>query len=172
MSAELRRPALLFASATLALAVALGIRPVSASTILSAYVLALAAVALGALIRVARGPSEWREVSQFERALRTLAEAPVRPPELVRTEREITLGSASANHLHTRLLPILRKAAAARLAAHHLVELDHRPDAAHALLGDEAWELLRPDRPAPVDRNAPGLPLRRIRALVDTLERL
>jgi hypothetical protein len=132
----------------------------------------LAAVALATLTRVARGPSEWREVSQFEQALRTGAETPVRPPELVRTEREITLGSASANHLHVRLLPILRNAAAARLAAHHRVEVDHRPDAAQALLGDEAWELLRPDRPPPDDRNAPGLPLRRIRSLVDTLERL
>jgi hypothetical protein len=172
MSAELRRPALLFGGATLGLAVALGIRPVSASTILAAYVLVLAAIVLATLTRLARGASEWREASQFERALRTGADTPVRPPELVRTEREITLGSVSANHLHTRLLPILRGAAAARLAAHHRVELEHRPDAARALLGDEAWELLRPDRPPPEDRNAPGLPLRRLRALVDTLERL
>jgi len=172
VNAELRRLMLLFASATLGLAIALGVRPVSAGTILAAYVLALAAVVLAALTRVARGPLEWRETSQFERALGTGVETPVRPPELVRTEREITLGSASANHLHTRLLPILRDAAAARLAAHHHVELGRRPDAARALLGDDVWKLLRPDLPPPDDRNAPGLSLRRIRSLVDTLERL
>jgi hypothetical protein len=172
MRPGLRRPALLCAFATAGLAIALGIRPVSASTILSAYVLTLAAIALAALTRAARGASEWREASRFEQALRTGAGGTLRPPELVRTEREITLGSANANHLHVRLLPILRDAAAARLAAHHRVELDRRPEAARALLGDDAWELLRPDLPAPDDPNAPGAPLRRIRTLVDTLERL
>ena len=35
------------------------------------------------------------------------------------------------------------------------------------MLGDDAWELLRPDRPPPADRTAPGLSLRRVRELVD-----
>ena len=172
MSAERRRLLILNAVATLGLVVALGVRPVSVATILAAYVLVLAAIALAALIRLTRSASEWQPASHFEHALRDDDEPPVRPPELVRTEREIMLGSANAAHLHTRLLPILREAAAARLAAHHNVELDRRPDAARALLGDAAWELLRPDRPAPEDRNAPGLPMRRIRDVVDTLERL
>jgi len=169
---ERRRLFTLWAGATFGLVVALGVRPVSVSTILAAYVLVLAAIALAALTRLTRAASEWQAASQFEHALRSEDESPVRPPELVRTEREITLGSANAAHMHMRLLPILREAAAARLAAHHNVELDRRPEAARALLGDEAWQLLRPDRPAPEDRNAPGLPLRRIRGLVDTLERL
>ena len=172
MSADRRRLVALCATATLGLVVALGLRPVSATTILSAYVLVLAAIALGALTRVTRETSEWTEASQFDRALAGGVENPVRPPELVRTEREITLGIANARHLHARLLPILRDAAAARLAAHHNVDLERRPEAARALLGDEAWQLLRPDLPAIEDRSAPGLPLRRIRALVDTLERL
>jgi hypothetical protein len=172
VSAERRRLLTLWAGATFGLVVALGVRPVSVTTILAAYVLVLAAIALAALTRLTRAASEWQAASQFEHALRGNVDSPVRPPELVRTEREITLGSASAAHLHTRLLPILREAAAARLAAHHNVELDRRPEAARALLGDAAWQVLRPDLPAPEDRNAPGLPLRRIRDLVDTLERL
>ncbi len=172
MTAEQRRLLGLFATATLGLAITLGVRPASVATILGAYVLALAAIALSAFTRAARGVSEWQEASRFERALRGNVEAPVRPPELVRTEREVTLGVANAGHLHARLLPILREAAAARLAAHDNVELERRPAAARALLGDEAWELLRPDLPPPDDRSAPGLPLRQIRALVDTLERL
>jgi hypothetical protein len=172
MSAERSRLLVLVVFATFGLAVALGVRPVSVATILAAYVLVLAAIALAALTRLTRAASEWQAASQFEYALRRGDDSPVRPPELVRTEREITLGSANAAHLHMRLLPILREAAAARLAAHHNVELDRRPDAARALLGDEAWQVLRPDLPAPEDRHAPGLSLRRIRDLVDTLERL
>jgi hypothetical protein len=86
----------------------------------------------------------------------------------VRIEREITLGTTSAGHLHTRLLPLLRGAAAARLA----IDLELQPERARAALGDETWELLRPDRPAPAERNGPGLPLTRVRELVDSLERL
>ena len=40
------------------------------------------------------------------------------------------------------------------------------------MLGEDAWELLRPDRPEPRDRDAPGIPLRRLRTVVDTLEQL
>jgi hypothetical protein len=106
--------------------------------------------------------------SQFERLLTRAPEEQVRPPELVRVEREITLGTSSAGHVHLRLLPLLREVATAKLG----LDLERRPAQARGLLGDDAWELLRPDRPAPVDRTAPGLPLRRIRELVDTLEAL
>jgi hypothetical protein len=67
---------------------------------------------------------------------------------------------------------MLREAAAARLSAGHNVDLERRPDAARALLGDDTWELLRPDRPEPYDRNAPGLPMSQIRDVISTLERL
>ncbi len=96
----------------------------------------------------------------------------MRPSELVRTEREITLGRSSAGHLHQRLLPILREAAAARLAAGHNVDLVRRPDAARKLLGEDAWQLLRPDRPEPRDHDDPGIPMRQLRTVVDTLEKL
>ena len=86
----------------------------------------------------------------------------------MRIEREITFGTTSAGHLHTRLLPLLREAASARLG----IDFELHPERARAALGDETWELLRPDRPEPADRNAAGLPLRRIRAVVDSLERL
>jgi hypothetical protein len=135
-------------------------------------VLVLAAIALAALTRIARPPEELREPSPFERALSRRTERPMRPPELVRTERELTLGLASAGHAHRRLLPLLREAAAARLATRHGVELERRPNEAETLLGEDAWELLRPDRPEPLDRNAQGLPLARVRAVVERLESL
>ena len=52
------------------------------------------------------------------------------------------------------------------------VDFARRPEAARRLLGDDAWELLRPDRPEPADHNDPGIPMRRLRAVIATLERL
>jgi hypothetical protein len=168
---EARRIGVAVVSTTAVLGIALALHPLTGERLLAIYVLVLAAVALAALTRIARPPAA-RELSRFETALRARAARPLRPPELVRTERELTLGMASAGHLHFRLLPLLRDAAAARLASRHGVELHRRPESARALLGDETWELLRPDRPDPDDRNAPGLPFARVEALVERLEAL
>jgi hypothetical protein len=172
MRSERSRIATAVAVLTLVLAVMLGIRPVSVEQILTVYVLVLAGVALAALTRVARSESDTPPQSAFEVALLVRKPDSSRPPELVRTEREITLGLSNAAHLHQRLLPILREAAAARLLTGHNVDIVRRPDRAKALLGDDAWALLRPDRPAPHDRNAPGISQRQLRDTVSTLEQL
>jgi hypothetical protein len=172
MRSERSRIATTFAVVTIALVVMLGIRPISVHEILAVYVLVLAAVALAALTRIARSSSDTPPQSAFDAALLVRSVDSSRPPELVRTEREITLGLSNAAHLYQRLLPILREAAAARLLTGHNVDLDRRPTAARNLLGDDAWELLRPDRPAPLDRNAPGISLRQLRDTVSTLEKL
>lgn len=164
-----RLPVGTVAVATIGLAIALGLRPISVREILAAYVLALTAIALLALTRMARTEEEWeRATSELERALAPYPVVRARPPELVRTERDLTLSSTNAGDLHTRLLPQLREVAAARLADRHDVDLAD----ARGVLGEDAWEYLRPDRPLPDDRTAAGLPLRRIAALVDTIERL
>jgi hypothetical protein len=160
------------AGLTALLIVMLGIRPASVQQILAAYVLLLAAVALAALTRLARSRSDVPRQSELDAALRPRPVETVRPSELVRTEREIVLGTSSAGHLHQRLLPILREAAAARLAAGHNVDLARRPEAARELLGEDAWQLLRPDRPAPRDHDDPGIPMRQLRSVVDTVEKL
>jgi hypothetical protein len=49
------------------------------------------------------------------------------------------------------------------------VDLDSEPARSRELLGPEAWELVRPDRPAPERRNAPGLQLDRLRRIVERL---
>lgn len=169
---ELRRLVWGFAVATLGLAVALGIRPVSTEQILAAYVLVLAALGLEALVRVAAAHGDRSRPSVFEHALRRSEPAPMRPPELIRTEREITLGTSSAGHLDRRLLPMLREAAAVRLAARRSIDLERRPEQARLVLGDDVWELLRPDRPASEDRLGPGISLGRLRTVVDALERI
>jgi hypothetical protein len=158
--------------ATTGLVVALGLRPISTLRIVAAYVLVLAGIALAALTRVMRSASERPAPSPFDDALRARPVQPMRPPELVRTERELMLGTTNAGHLHLRLLPLLRDCAAARLAVGHGIDVERRPEAARLALGEDTWELLRPDRAAPEDRNAPGVPLKRVGAVIDALERL
>jgi hypothetical protein len=168
MSAERRRVVVLFAITTIALIIVLGLHPVSTERIAAGYAHALAAFALDALVRVV-GAQSWHERgSMFEHALARKTSKPTRPSEIVRIEREITLGTTSAGHLHTRLLPLLRDAVAARLG----IDFDLHPERARAALDEESWELLRPDRPEPADRSAPGLAIRRVRSVVDEIERL
>jgi hypothetical protein len=162
-------PVGMLVTATVGLLVALGLRPISIREIVAAYVLALTAIALLMLTRIARTDDEWaRETSQLELALTPRKTVRTRPTALVRTDRDLVLSEANAGELHTRLLPQLRDVAAARLVDRHDLQLRD----ARGVLGDEVWELLRPDRPAPADRGAPGLPMRRIAALIDTIERL
>jgi hypothetical protein len=168
VSAERRRVATFFVVVTIALFVVLGLHPVSTTRIVAGYTLALAAIGLDAFVRILGAESSRERGSRFEHVLSRKTPEPTRPSEIVRIEREITLGTTSAGHLHTRLLPLLRDAASARLG----IDFELHPERACAALGAESWELLRPDRPEPNDRSAPGLPIRRVRAVVDQLERL
>jgi hypothetical protein len=157
--------------ATAALVLLLALRPLSTSRALAIWVILVAALVLLLLVRKSRERTD-SGCGHFEAALRREPAQATGTVELLRTERDLELGIAGAGHAHHRLLPILRDVAAARLASRHGVELDRRPDAARALLGDEAWELLRPDRPEPTDRFAPGVPRARVAAVIDRVESL
>jgi hypothetical protein len=88
---------------------------------------------------------------------------PVGPvPQLAKIEREVTLSIGNAYDLHTRLLPHLREIATARLERR-----GQRPGP--DTLG-RWWELLRPDRPEPAERFAPGISESELRELVADLE--
>lgn len=102
--------------------------------------------------------------SELTRALDERAAPPADVPQLARVEREVTLALGSAYDLHARLLPHLREIAAARLE-----RTGRRPGP--DTLG-RWWELLRPDRPEPQERFAPGIRESDLRALVADLERL
>ncbi|HEY2072112.1 MAG TPA: hypothetical protein VGG88_00915, partial [Gaiellaceae bacterium] len=85
------------AAVTVGLAIALGLRPVSVREILAAYVLALTAIALLVLARMARTEEEWeRATSDLERALAPRKPVRARPNELVRVERDLVLSVADA----------------------------------------------------------------------------
>lgn len=93
-----------------------------------------------------------------------------RPQRLVRLERLIAEAADSAAVEHQRLRPLLASITAERLAAVHGFRMDEEPARAAALLGDQAWELLRPDRPPPRDRRAPGRGVSGLARIVAAIE--
>lgn len=104
-----------------------------------------------------------------------LRRRPRRPhPERVRSleelEHAVDFALTTAFDVHYRLRPHLSRVAAHRLAARRGIAMDEQPEAAHAALGDELWALVDPDRIPPAERNAPGLPLDRLRRLVAALD--
>lgn len=94
----------------------------------------------------------------------------VRPPSLARVELETALAVAGSFDLHYHLVPRLRALAAGLLRSRRQLSLAEDQGAAHAILGDEAWELVRPDRPAPQDRLAKGIAPRELGRVVDAME--
>jgi hypothetical protein len=165
-----RRLAIPALAAILALVVLLALRPVSSSRALAIWIVIVTALALVVLVRHSRSGPEQR--SHFEAAVRGGTAKAADPVDLLRMERELELGIASAGNAHLRLLPLLRSAAAARLTTRHGIELERRPDAARELLGDDVWELLRPDRPEPADRFDPGVPRDQVTAAIERVESL
>jgi hypothetical protein len=136
-----------------------------------AFVLMVGALLLLVLVR-ATGAAGGAGASLYDRALRTRRLAAQRPRELESLERTVTLASTSAFDFHARLRPVLREIAEHRLASGRGARLDSGSPEVRAALGEELWELLRPDRGPPTDRFAPGLSVDRLAAHVALLERL
>ncbi len=130
-------------------------------------VLAVALIAaLGALHRAVP-----RRASAFDAAFAPARRTHARPASLERVEREVVLATGTAFDVHYRLRPTLRTIASGLLLRRG-VDLERAPDRAEALVGPTVWELVRPDRPAPDDRTAPGLPLETVERAVEGLERV
>ncbi len=138
---------------------------------LDVYLLAIGGVLLLALVRTTwiRGAGERR--SEFDRSLHEMRR-PRQDSGPLALARELDLSTMSAFHLHVRLRPMLREIAAHRVRRRYGVELDLEPARARELVGTEAWEIVRPDRPPPADRLAVGPPLSTLRLVVDELEQI
>jgi hypothetical protein len=95
-----------------------------------------------------------------------------RPEQLVRLERLISSAEASTLHTHAYLRPALVEVATRRLATHGYALDTIAPETGRELLGEPLWELVRPGRPFPEDRHAPGVPGAQIDAMLDVLEAL
>jgi hypothetical protein len=90
------------------------------------------------------------------------------PSQLLRIERIVDRAGESGVAAHTLLRPLLVEIAEARLRRRGL-RLDD--DGAAVVLGADAWELVRPDRPVPHDRDA-GVTPRELERVLDRLEAL
>jgi hypothetical protein len=107
----------------------------------------------------------------FESRLRPRVETEVWPAQLVRLERIVKWSRSSERDAYARLRPVLVEIADVRLARRGL-RLDRDVAEARRLLGATAWEFVRPDRPPPADRDAPGMAARDLEEILDALEAL
>jgi len=62
--------------------------------------------------------------------------------------------------------------AAGLLSSRRGVDVAREPERARVLLGNELWELVRPDRSPPLERMGPGIDEGRLRRAVSALEHL
>jgi hypothetical protein len=106
------------------------------------------------------------------RRLRLTRARPRTTPDLAAIDRLLALSVSSAEDEHRRLRPLVLDIARQRLADHTGVRIEADPDAAARALGPETWELVRPDRPLPGDRRARGMTPERMRAVIESLERI
>lgn len=136
-----------------------------------AYALALGALLLLLLQRGLR--SLLPPAVRFERLLARPGRQPEMVEQLRTVERDLRLSMFNDRDLYRVLRPRVREIASVRLARHHGIDLDREPERAEALIGaGRVWELVRPDREAPLDRLSRGWPRSQMEQLIDELERL
>ena len=128
------------------------------------YVFLLGGLLMLGIVAAAGDSVPRRLRSELDRALSEPGHREQPLQELEKTQREVTLATSSAYDLHFRLLPHLREIAQCRLERSGKTS---GPDT----LGPW-WDLLRPDRPEPIDRFGPGIKQADLRALVSDLERM
>ena len=158
---------------TLGLVAGLTLAPGRGELIAHVYIVVVLAGCLGVLVAAIAAAQPDAGPSLLERGLRV----PPRPAverlgELARIETDVTLGQATAFDLHYRLRPTMQLIAGGLLAARRGIDLDRQPERARAALGAETWELVRPDREPPADRNAPGIEREALRRAVASLEEM
>jgi hypothetical protein len=134
------------------------------------YALLLAAVALAIALALLR--RSYPRPRRRYRRRKGAAQPRSYPPALARIEQEVALGVDLSFDLHHRLRPRLRTIATDLLAVRRRLALDGDPERARRALGEPAWELVRPERPPPADRQARGIAIRELRSVVESLERL
>ena len=169
MRAGLAAAARMLIPATVALGVVAVLLPGRLALAARIYALVVCGIALLVALRalrIAYPPTPRRRTG------RAGAERRRAPASLARLEDETALGVAGAFYLHHRLRPRVRAIAGEVLEARRHVSLDRDPRTARELLGEEAWSLVRADRPAPEDRLARGMPVAELRRVVESLERV
>jgi hypothetical protein len=155
------------AFATLALLLARFLAPGRFGLELDVFILAVGGLALLEVVVATRSSYPLAGPSALAKALERKPAEVSRPAELERLERELTMAAATGFDLHVRLRPVVREIASSRLAARGLP-----PEGSEELLGEELWDLVRPDRLPPADRHVAGIAPAALRRVVEGLEAL
>jgi hypothetical protein len=140
--------------------------------LLEAYLLGIGGVLLLALVRTTSEQGSATGTSDFDRAVGEMSRRYPSDSGELSLVHDVQQSVASTFHLHARLRPILREIAAHRLSMRFGVDLDREHGRAQELVGGDAWELVRPERPPPSDRLAPGPPASHLNKVVEELERI
>lgn len=155
--------------ATLVTVVALVVAPERRDLILDLLVLSLGGIAIITFVGLTRRRLAPGERSEYEDALHRPPQRPVRIAERDKLAREVELGTQTAFDLHYRLRPALVEIARNRLAGRGIQLESER---ARSVLGEDAWDVVRPDREPPRERHAPGIPAGELDRVVAALERI
>jgi hypothetical protein len=153
---------------TIAFVVVVGLAPGHAGLALRVYALVVCGAALVLALLALRRAFPPERPLHIDLRARTERRSP--PSSLARIEHEAALGVAGSFDLHYRLAPRLRSIASGLLESRRRISLERRPEAARAVLGESTWSLVQPDREAPDDRLARGIPADELARVVDSLE--
>ena len=154
---------------SLGLVVALLIAPHRAALAIHVWLLIVLGLAFLAFVRLVQALYP-RIPSPFDGSLSRHQPPSERPAALNRLEREVSMAGSAAFDVHYRLRPTITELAAELLSARRGIDLEREPDRAQAALGDDAWELVRPDRPQPAERHGSGIDEARLNRVVTALE--
>ncbi len=154
---------------TIALAAALALAPQRATLAVHVWLLVILVLAVLAFLAIVQAAYP-RTPSAFAAALRRPPVVAARPAALARLEREVSMAGSAAFDVHYRLRPAVAELAAELLSARRGIDLGHDPERARAVLGDDAWDLVRPDRPQPSERHGAGIDEASLDRVVTALE--
>ena len=153
---------------TIAFVAVVGFAPGHAGLALRVYALVLCGTTLALALLTLRHAFPPERPLRSDRRPRPEPRTP--PSSLARIEHEAALGVSGSFDLHYRLAPRLRSIASGLLESRRRISLERQPEASRAILGESTWSLVRPDREAPDDRLARGIPVDELGRVVDSLE--
>jgi hypothetical protein len=156
---------------SVALVVVLLVAPQRATLEIHVWLLVVLGLAFLAFMRFVQALYP-RVPSPFDGSLRRPQVSAERPGSLSRLEREVSMAGSAAFDVHFRLRPVIAALATELLSSRRGIDLERDPDQAHAALGDDVWELVRPDRAPPAERHGSGIDEAHLGRVVTALERV
>ena len=158
--------------ATIALILASVLEPGKRGLEADVYVLVVGGMAVLTAVLAARRAYPVSVASAVADALEPEPREAIPPPDLERTGRVLSMSTTASFDVHFRLRPILREVAEQRLAERRGLSLDSGDRRVREALGDELWEIVRPDREPPSKRFGDGIGAERMHRVIERLERL